>query len=498
MTSHANPNSSRREFLQNTGRVAAATALAGMIVPRVHAAESNTINVALIGCGGRGTGAAANALSVANGPIKLIAMADVFPHRLAGSYGGLQQQFSDKIDVPDERKFIGFDGYQKAMDCLKPGDIAIFTTPVAFRWVHFGYAIQKGLNVFMEKPVTTDGPTSKRMLALGEESKKKNLKVGVGLMCRHCTARGELSKRIKDGEIGDITLLRAYRMHGPVGSCFTGPKPKDASELLWQIERFHSFLWASGGSFSDFYIHNIDECCWMKDAWPVKAQALGGRHYRGDNIDQNFDSYAVEYTFGDGAKLLLDGRNMGGCYDEFASYAARHQGFGRDLDFGALARQMPDLQDPEHRQERRSGLGISGQRAEPLPGGMGRPGGRDPGRQALQRGGTRRASQRRDVDGSHGGAHRSGDYLRPNAQLCHEFAPTVDKLTLESAAPLVANAAGQVSRAAAGHHDQAGIRLTRGLIGSAKRKKRRESALGVLHLPILPESFVASAFIWHS
>ena len=119
--------------------------------------------------------------------------------------------------MPEDRKFIGFDGYQKAMDCLKPGDVVILATPPAFRWVHFTYAIQKGLNVFMEKPVTVDGPTTRKMLALGEEAEEKNLKVGVGLMCRHCEVRGELFNRIKDGEIGDIVLLRAYRQNGPVG-----------------------------------------------------------------------------------------------------------------------------------------------------------------------------------------------------------------------------------------------------------------------------------------
>src|SRR5262249_5842682 len=150
----------------------------------------------------------------------------------------------------------------------------ILTTPPAFRWVQFKYAIEKGINVFMEKPTTVDGPSTRKMLALAEDSEKKNIKVGVGLMCRHCAARGELFKRIKDGQIGDVTMLRAYRMQGPVGTCFTGPKPADMqSELLYQIKKFHSFLWASGGSYSDFMIHNIDESCWMKDGWPVNAKA---------------------------------------------------------------------------------------------------------------------------------------------------------------------------------------------------------------------------------
>src|SRR5713101_4644818 len=215
---------SRREFLKSTGRIAAASALAGAVIPHVHAAENNTIQVALVGCGGRGSGAAGNALSTSPGPIKLVAMADVFTERLKSSYETLQKQFAEKVEVPEDRKFIGFDAYQKAMDCLKPGDVVILATPPAFRWVHFTYAIQKGIHTFMEKPISVDGPTTRRMLALAEEAKKKSLKVGVGLMCRHCEARQELFGRIKDGGIGDAILLRAYRQTGPVGSALTGPK----------------------------------------------------------------------------------------------------------------------------------------------------------------------------------------------------------------------------------------------------------------------------------
>jgi len=313
--------SSRREFLKHSGQIAAAGTLAGVAVPRVHAAEDNTIQVALIGCGGRGTGAAANALAVDQGPTKLVAMADVFENRLNSSCGSLKGKFADQVDVPKERQFVGFDGHQKAMDCLKPGDVAIFASPLAFRWVHFGYAVKKGLHVFMEKPVTADGPTSRRMIQLADESVAKNLKVGVGLMSRHSRALEQLYQRIQDGAIGDIVTMRAYRMTGPVGSAFSNKWPGNPSELLWQIQRFHSFIWASGGCFNDFFIHVIDHCCWMKDAWPVKAQALGGRHYRRDCVDQNFDSYSVEYIFADGARLILDGRNMPGAHSIYNSYA---------------------------------------------------------------------------------------------------------------------------------------------------------------------------------
>jgi predicted dehydrogenase len=324
MSEIAKKSTSRREFLKNTGRIAATSALAAGIVPKVYAAGNDTIKVALIGCGGRGTGAASNALSVKNGPIKLVAMADVFENRVARSYKSLNKQHADQVDVPRERQFVGFDGYKKAMDCLDKGDVAIFATPPAFRWVHFKYAIEKGLNVFMEKPVTVDGPTTRRMLKLAEQSVMKNLKVGVGLMIRHCRGRQELKQRIDDGEIGNIIAMRAYRMAGRASTA--GPKPSGISEVLYQIQRFHAFLWASGGMYSDYYIHQIDECSWMKGAWPVEAHATGGRHYRGNSLDQNFDNYAIEYTYPDGTKLFYYGRAMEGCKGGFSSYALGTKG----------------------------------------------------------------------------------------------------------------------------------------------------------------------------
>ncbi|HVS36975.1 MAG TPA: Gfo/Idh/MocA family oxidoreductase, partial [Gemmataceae bacterium] len=266
------------------------------------------------------------------GPCKLVAMADVFKDRQESSYKNLagDDKIGKMVEVPPDRRFIGFDAYKKAMDCLNPGDIVILTTPPAFRWVHFTYAIDKGLNVFMEKPVAVDGAAAKRMFALADAANKKNLKVGVGLMCRHSPARAELYQRIRDGAIGELTLLRAYRMMGPEASCFSGVKPANMDELEYQIRRFHSFLWASGGCYSDFLIHHIDECCWMKDAFPIMASATGGRHYRELNgvpqIDQNFDHYAVEYTYKDGTKLLLQGRTMPNCSQLFASYGIGSKG----------------------------------------------------------------------------------------------------------------------------------------------------------------------------
>ncbi len=301
------------------------SALSGLVLPHVHAAENNTIQLALVGCGGRGTGAAVDALSVKYGPMKLVAMADVFSDRLSKSFSSLKQNFASQVEVPNDKQFVGFDGYKHAMDALRPGDIVILTTPPAFRWVHFTYAIQKGLNVFMEKPVTVDGPGSRRMLKLAEAAKAKNLKVGVGLNSRHSRALEQLAERIHDGAIGDIILERGYRMHGPVATFQSLPKPEGISDLMYQIQRFHSFIWASGGAYSDFYIHIIDHLSWMKNAWPVKAHALGGRHNRLSPegipyVDQNLDTYSVEYSYADGTKFFFDGRCMTGCHDNFSSY----------------------------------------------------------------------------------------------------------------------------------------------------------------------------------
>src|SRR5262252_10779533 len=174
--SEATDTPSRRTFLSEAGRLAGVSTLSGVALPHVHAAENNTIQLALVGCGGRGTGATENALGIKNGPIKLVAMADVFPQKLSDSHGRLRGRFASQMDVPQERQFLGFDAYRKALDVLKPGDVAILATPPAFRWVMFDYAINKGLNVLMEKPVTVDGPTTRRMLKLAEAAEAKNLK----------------------------------------------------------------------------------------------------------------------------------------------------------------------------------------------------------------------------------------------------------------------------------------------------------------------------------
>lgn len=333
---------SRRKFLQATTGFVAASLLPDLSRLGVHPGGNDEIRVAVVGCGGRGSGAAVNAVSVQNGPVKLVAMADVFPDRLEASYANLQESIKEKMDVPMERRFLGFDAYKHAMDALRPGDVVILTTPPAFRWVHFQYAIEKRLNVFMEKPVCVDGPSSRKMLELNDAAQAAGLKVAVGLMSRHTIGMQELEKRIRDGALGEILLMRGYRMHGPAASFQSLPKPIGMSHLEYQIRRFHSFMWASGGCFADFYIHHIDHLCWMRGALPVSAQGLGGRHFKRNRegvpfVDQNFDAYAVEYTFAAGDKFLFEGRCMEGAAGIYASYVHGTKGcavVARSGDFG--------------------------------------------------------------------------------------------------------------------------------------------------------------------
>ncbi|MGE5297151.1 MAG: Gfo/Idh/MocA family protein [Solirubrobacterales bacterium] len=312
---------SRREFLKNTGQLGVGSVLTAGIVSRMYAAESNTIRLALVGCGGRGTGAVANAFETTGGPVKLYAAADLFEPRVQASVRNLREIAPDKVDVPPERRFVGFDAYKKAIDCLSPGDVVLLTTHSAFRPMHFEYAVNRGVNIFAEKSFAADSPAVRRWLKAAELSEKKNLKVGVGFMWRHSKAREETVQRIRDGAIGDVHTLRIYRVHGPV-QC--PPLPKDANELAFQIQNATCFTWASSGFFIDWHCHNIDTACWAKGAWPVSAQGMGGRCF--ESAGSQFDHYTVEYTFADGTKLFAFSRHMNGCWETYSDYVHGSKG----------------------------------------------------------------------------------------------------------------------------------------------------------------------------
>ena len=320
-TSISAGSKSRRDFLKHSGHLAVVSALAPAAIHRCCAGENSTIKLALIGCGGRGTGAVADAFATKGGPVKLYAMADLFEHRLTRSLNHLSKDFADSIDVPPERRFLGFDAYKKAIDCLGRGDVVLLTTHAAFRPLHFEYAVNRGVNVFMEKSFAVDAPATRRLIKAAELSEQKNLKVGVGFMWRHSKARQEVIRRIQDGAIGDVHTLRIYRVHGPV---HCPPRPQDSNELVFQIQHPASFTWVSSGFFIDWHCHNIDVACWIKGAWPVSAQGMGGRCYK--EAANQFDHYNVEYTFADGTKLFAFSRHMKGCWQTYSDYAHGSKG----------------------------------------------------------------------------------------------------------------------------------------------------------------------------
>jgi predicted dehydrogenase len=310
----------RREFLKQGGALAlGATALASVPSHGVFAAQDSTIRLALIGCGGRGAGAVRDALSVADtGPIKLHAMADLDGNKIEETLRSLQENCAGKVEVTADRKFLGFDAYRKAIDVLRPGDVALCTTRAYIRPVHVEYAIRKGINVFFEKPFASDPGGLHRLLGLVEESEKKKVKILSGLQCRHSPARHALIEKIRDGAMGEIPLIRANRLGG-VG--WLKPQGSKSNDLLSQLQfgRAHLY-WVGSGHMVDNLIHQIDECCWIKDAWPVECHGMGGRSPDSKDCGQNIDTYSMEYTFADGTKAFCGFRRMNKTRNDFATY----------------------------------------------------------------------------------------------------------------------------------------------------------------------------------
>jgi len=240
-------------------------------------------------------------------------MADVFENRLKRSLTSLKGNLKDKVDVTPEPGFLGFDAYKKAIDCIAPGGVALLTTPPGFRPIHLEYAVAKDCHVFMEKSFAVDAPGIRRVLKAGQVATTKNLKVAGGLMSRHYKPLEEAVRQVHEGVIGEVITCWAYREHGPVR---LSGKAAGTGELAHQIRNYSCFTWLNGSFILDWLIHNIDVCCWVKNAWPVSAQGQGGRQVR-TQPDQLFDHYAVEYSFADGTRLFAQGRHMRNCWNFF-------------------------------------------------------------------------------------------------------------------------------------------------------------------------------------
>jgi predicted dehydrogenase len=310
---------SRRTFLEQSAAIAAGAAVLGGIVPAVHASESQTIRLALIGVGGRGSGAVNDAMGVGDGAsVRLHAMADLNEKKMTDAEARFKGEFKDRVDVPRDRMFVGFDAYKAAIDCLSPGDVAMCTTRAYIRPIHVEYAVSKGINVFMEKPFASDPGGLHRLLRVAQQARAKNVKIAAGLQCRHSPARQALIERIRNGDMGDITLIRANRLGGGGGLGNMGARALRFRDQL-EFGRIH-LLWVGSGHMVDNLIHQIDECCWIKDSWPVSCHGMGARTPLLRDCGQNIDTYSMEYTFADGTKAFCGFRRQDQTRGDFATY----------------------------------------------------------------------------------------------------------------------------------------------------------------------------------
>ena len=323
--------SSRRDFLKKTSTaVVGGTLLGGLSIERsAHAAGSDVLNIALIGCGGRGSGAADQALETHTlGSIKLVAMADAFKEPLEGSCGTLKKKHGERVAVSDDQKFVGFDAYKKA---IALADVVILATPPGFRPSHFEEAVKQGKHIFMEKPVATDAPGVQRVLAAAAEAKKKNLKIGVGLQRHHDAGYIETLKRIHDGAIGDVVAMRCY---------WNGTTPwvkpradlekkyeRKLTEMEYQMRNWYYFTWICGDHIVEQHIHNLDVINWVKKGYPVRANGMGGVEVRkGPDYGEIFDHHAVEFEYADGSRCYSQCRHINGCWSDVSEHVIGTKG----------------------------------------------------------------------------------------------------------------------------------------------------------------------------
>jgi myo-inositol 2-dehydrogenase / D-chiro-inositol 1-dehydrogenase len=315
--------SSRRNFLKKTTVTASAIGLTSLATRSVHAAGSDEVRFVVVGIGGRGTGAAEQIMN-APGKTKMVAVADAFGKNAENALTTLNRKHKDKIDVPPEKVFIGLDAYKRAIDV--ECDLVVIATPPGFKPQQFEYAVNKGKHVFMEKPVASDAPGVRRVLKSVEESKKKNLMVAIGLQRRHEPNYIETIKRIHDGAIGEVICTRVYWNGG--GIWHRGRQPNQ-TEMEYQTNNWYHFNWLSGDQICEQHIHNLDVGCWLKGAYPVECNGMGGNGQRmGGNthLSQIFDHTFCEYTFADGTKMYSQGRHLEGGWNNVSEFAHGSKG----------------------------------------------------------------------------------------------------------------------------------------------------------------------------
>lgn len=322
---------SRRGFLKNSSVMAGGALLGSLAAERFAHAASGTdeIKIALIGCGGRGSGAAGQALSTyAQGPVKLVAMADVHEDRLKSALSNLEKSQGARVDVPPDRQFLGFDAFKKAIALC---DVAILSTPPGFRPMMFAEAVRQGKNVFMEKPVASDAAGVRQVIAAAEEAKKKNLKVGVGLQRRHQAPYLETIKRLQAGQIGDITSMRAFWNGSRPWQLKRAELEKKAgrplTEMEYQLRNWYYFTWIGGDHIVEQHIHNLDVLNWLKNGPPVKARGMGGREITNSPDDgEIYDHFACQFEYEDGSICFSECRHQPNAWNSVSEHAVGTKG----------------------------------------------------------------------------------------------------------------------------------------------------------------------------
>ncbi|WP_104382320.1 Gfo/Idh/MocA family oxidoreductase [Sphingobacterium sp. HMA12] len=299
-------NLERRDFIKTSAMVAGGAMLSSLPLSGAYAAGSDVIKVALVGCGGRGTGATFDALS-SGANIKVVALADAFKDNLDSTYNTLKEKWQDKIDVSDNHKFVGFDAYKEA---IKLADVVILATPPGFRPTHFEEAIRQGKHVFMEKPVAVDIPGVQQVIRAAAEAKRKKLNVVVGLQRRYQTNYREAIKRIHDGAIGDVTSGQVYWNSGGV---WVRPRKPEQTEMEYQMRNWYYFNWLCGDHIVEQHVHNIDIANWVKGSYPVSIQGTGSRAHRtGKEYGEIYDNFALELTYSDNSVVYSQCRHFEG------------------------------------------------------------------------------------------------------------------------------------------------------------------------------------------